>query len=268
MNNFLAIQGSKETIDRLTEMVVAKGAQAFVINIQSDTDQLSDGYSIVKNHSVGATGSLITFERKKETELHIQISIMGNEIAATIGVAIGLASNIDDIRVEHKFCKKNAPFVGGYYIENRKLNGFFCWKTSSELCGALTRYIVSEVLDPDDPQKCNGGYVKFISRDKRAGICHDYFEDNYEVNFNKNDKYFLRVSREDAVGESLDIDTNPSNSLVIGDVVWSLSENSIIEGLLHEFIKTFPSHFYQNSIPMKFSTDYYQEVKSSNCWES
>jgi hypothetical protein len=268
MNNFLAIKGSKETIDRLTDLVVKKGVQRFVIDVQSDFHNLADGYSLVKNERVREMGSLITFERVKETELQLQICIIGNSTAATIGVAVGIAGLFKDIRVEHKFFKKKTPYVGGYFIENRKLDGFFCWQTNSEICNAITQFIGNVVLDQTTPHKVSASFVKFLSREQRAGICHDYFEDNYSVDIGVGTNLYLRVSREERFGDNLKNKNEPLNDFVIGDIVWSPSEGSIVEGLLHEFIQECPTKFYQKTIFMEFSHFLYSQIKKSVTWNT
>lgn len=266
MNNFLAISGSKETIDRVTESIIKKGIQNFVADIQVDVENLSDSYSIVVNRHVSKVGSLITFERKNDTEIFINISSMSGCNSATIGVAMGIASRIDDVRVSHKFYKKNRPFLGGYIIENRKLLSFYCWQSNSEICNALTSFLAHERIKPNSVNLPN--YIDFLSRDQRAGICHDYFEDNYRVNLDDSGIFYLRISREDAAGETIDIENISENDLIIGDIVWSMSEGSVLEGLLDEFIEISPSKFYHNNVPMEFSSNFYLEVKAANVWSS
>ena len=266
MNNFLAISGSKETIDRVTESIIRKGIQNFVAEVQVDVDNLSDSYSIVVNRHVGKLGSLITFERKNDTEILINISSMSSCNSATIGVAMGLATHIEGVRVSHRFYKKNRPFLGGYFIENRKLESFYCLQSNSEICNALTSYLVQEVLKPEIKNLPN--FINFLSRDQRAGICHDYFEDNYKVKIEECGEYYLRISREDASGETLNLDNLLEDTLVVGDVVWSMSEGSVLEGLLDEFIDVSPSKFYHNHVPMNFSNSFYKEAKNANIWSS
>lgn len=266
MNNLLAITGSKEIIDQITESIVSKGVLKFALDCQVQIDQISDDCSVVRNSIITSTGSLSAFERTNDSSIKIQIAEMGPGCAATIGLAMGIASHFDGVRVDHHFFKKNKPFIGGYFIERRKLEGFYCWQTNSEICTALTNFIATNVLCEHDQTKSLPKYIQFISREQRAGICHDYFEDSYAVNMGETGTFYLRVSREDAAGRDLSSESSASLSLIIGDITWSSTEDSIIEGMLHEFIESSPTRFYQSFVCPDFSHAAYLEIKRSSLW--